>query len=145
VTQSNSALRDALALAAHVNVSTMSTVSAAALLRSSELPSILQLNSERLATNYNQLTSFFRQCDIEYLPCNAGFFVMARLVPFAKTWDDEAELVQKLSENGVLVGGGRGYHVHEPGWARVSFGVQTEVLDKAIKRMKKVFQTVKNE
>ena len=138
-TQFNDNLRNGLALAAHMNVSTLSTVFATKLLASPRLPSLLALNSARLAEAYTLLTCFFKRHGIRYSPCNAGPFILARLAPNAQSWDDEAAVVQDLQQAGVLVGSGRRYHVDEKGWARVCFAVERTVLEEAMRRIEKVF------
>jgi aspartate/methionine/tyrosine aminotransferase len=121
-----------------MNVSTLSAVFAIALLSSPSLPSLVALNSRRLADAYKLLTNFLKSHGIRYFPCNAGLFVLARLAPNAQSWDDEAAAIDKLQEAGVLVGAGRRYHVHEMGWARISFAVKMTVLEEAMRRLETV-------
>ncbi|TGO66895.1 hypothetical protein BOTNAR_0052g00310 [Botryotinia narcissicola] len=121
ITQHNSSLRDALALASHMNVSTMSTVYATSLLR------------------YTQMIALFNKHNIKYFPCNAGLFILARIVPEG-TWAKESEIVDFLERNGVSIGPGKRYDVLEPGWARISFAMEQEVLNLAIERMDKLFK-----
>ena len=132
-------MRNGLALAAHMNVSTLSTVFVTELLASAKLPSLLALNSARLAEGYRLIISFFNCHDISYFPCNAGPVVLAKFVPNADTWDDEAAVVQILQQQGVLVGAGRRYHAHEKGWVRICFAVERRVLEEAIRRMEIAF------
>jgi aspartate/methionine/tyrosine aminotransferase len=132
-------MRNALALAAHMNVSTLSTVAMIELLSTPRLPELLRLNSTRLTEVYTMITNFLSKHGIPYFPCNAAPFILAKIAPHAINWDDELDVVQKLQENGVLVGGGRRYHVLEFGWARISFAMSKPVLQEAIKRMEKVF------
>lgn len=145
MTQFNENLRNGLALAAHMNVSTLSVVVATELLVSPALPSLVALNSARLAEAYKLITCVFKRHGIRYFPCNAGTFVLARLAPNAQSWDDEAAVVQKLEQAGVLVGSGRRYHVHDKGWARVCFAVERAVLEEALRRMETVFTQVKRD
>ncbi|KAF6240569.1 hypothetical protein HO173_001239 [Letharia columbiana] len=123
-------------MATFMNVSTLSTVFASALLSSESLPELVKLNSVRLAEAYNTLTSFFDRYGIYYIPCHAGHFMLAKLAPQASSWDDEAALIIRLGEAGVLVSPGQAYHVVEKGWARVSFAVERATLKEAIRRMK---------
>ena len=145
MTQFNDHLHNALALAAFMNVSTLSTVFATELLASPHLPSLLALNVTRLAGACKLLTSFFKRHGIRYFPCDVGTFVLARLAPNAQTWDDEAAVVQRMQHAGVLVGAGCRYHVCEAGWARVSFAVERAVLEKAMENMETVFRCMKRE
>lgn len=86
------------------------------------------------------MTSLFKKHHVEYFPCNAGLFILAKIVPHGGTWEKELEIVGLFRKHGVLVGPGRRYHVREPGWARISFAMEKEVLDMAIERMERVFQ-----
>ena len=71
-TQASGNSRNGLALAAHMNVSTLSTVFARELLMFSNLSSILSLNSDA----YARSTSFLKRLRIHNLPCNADLFIM---------------------------------------------------------------------
>lgn len=123
-------------MATFMNVSTLSTVFANALLSSESLSVLVKLNSARLAEAYHTLTSFFDRHGIYYIPCNAGHFVLAKLAPRASSWEDEAALIHGLSEAGVQVSPGQAYHMEEKGWARVSFAVESTALMEAIRRMR---------
>jgi len=74
------------------------------------------------------------------MPCNAGLFVFAKLALRATTWEEEAHMVSKLKEAGVLVSSGRGYHgpESEKGWMRVGFATEEDELEEAIRRMDSV-------
>ena len=123
-------------MAAFMNVSTLSTVFANALLSSESLPVLITLNSVRLAQAYHVLTSFFDRYGIHYIPCYAGCFVLAKLAPWASNWDDEVSIITRLGEGGLSVSPGETYHVAEAGWARVSFAVEGPVLKEALMRMR---------
>ena len=125
-------------MATFMNVSTLSTVFASALLSSASLPELVRLNSVRLAEAYHALTSFFDRHGIYYIPCNAGHFMLVKLASQASSWDDEAAPIIRLAEAGVLVSPGQAYHMGENGWARVSFAVERDTLKEAIRRMKSV-------
>lgn len=74
---------------------------------------------------------------LDYIPANMGPFLLARLVPDARTWEDEAEVVQACKEAGVSISAGRGYHVPdcEKGWARLNFALDPDRLAEALRRM----------
>lgn len=145
VTQGNKALAVGHALAALYLTSSLTAVFVVALLTSPELPALLELNSQRLARSYEILTAFFKSNSIAYIPCNSGLYVLARLAPMAKTWEDEATVIQKMKDTGVLVAAGHGYHCpeNEKGWARVSFTVKVAELEEAIRRLQKAFDDLK--
>jgi gliotoxin/aspirochlorine biosynthesis aminotransferase len=122
-----------------MNVSTLSGTFATSLLSSPTLPSLIKLNSQRLSESYTLITTFFKERNIEWLPCNATPFVLAKIVPKAKTWEEEVEVIEELKGVGMLVGDGRRYHVQEPGWARITFAVPREVLVDALEKLGRVW------
>ncbi|RMZ66210.1 aminotransferase -like [Pyrenophora seminiperda CCB06] len=137
VTQANSEMAVGLALAANTQISSLSTIFVTALLSSPQLPSLISLNAQRLAVAYTKLTVFFKKYGISYIPCNAGLYIFAKLAPHATTWEEEADMVSKFKEAGVLVSAGRGYHgpEAEKGWVRVGFAVEEAELEEAMRRM----------
>ena len=131
-----------LALAANTQVSALTSLFVCSLLLHHSLPDLIEINRRRLRENYDMLTEFFISCYIPYVPCNAGLYVFAQMAIDAQTWDDEADMVQKLKESGVLVSAGRAYHIPEAdkGWMRIGFAVDKEILREAIARMGAVFE-----
>jgi aspartate/methionine/tyrosine aminotransferase len=131
-----------VALAAMSQCSGLSTVFATGLLNSPRLSSLIDLNAERLSKAYTTLTTFFKNYQIQYIPCNAGIYLFVKIAPKAKTWEDEAAMVERLKNAGVLVSSGRAYHgpETEKGWARISFAVKPSDLEEAIRRMKTVYK-----
>lgn len=147
MTQFHSELAVAIALAANTQVSALTGIFVSKLLMSPQLPSIIALNSKRLAAAYTTLTSFFKAEKIPYLPCNAGLYVYAKLAPDAETWEAEAAVVSRLKDAGVLVSSGKAYcgPKTERGWARVGFAVEEDMLAEAIRRMRQVLVGGKTE
>ncbi|MCJ1401065.1 hypothetical protein MMC11_004277 [Xylographa trunciseda] len=141
VTQANQEMAVGLALAANTQTSALASVFVTALLTSQELPSLIALNSQRLAGAYQTLTDFFNRYKIPYIPCYAGIYVFARIAPNAQSWEDEAIAVRKFKDEGVLVSASRGYHgpENDKGWARICFAVESSKLEKAIRRMERVY------
>jgi hypothetical protein len=131
----------ALALASNTQTSTLSSIFVSALLTSPNLTSLLQANSGRLATAYEKLNAVFKKHSIEYIPSYAGLYVYAKVAPKCETWEEEARVIGRMREEGVLVSGGRAYHgpESEKGWARIGFAIQEEQLEKAIEIMDRVF------
>ncbi|KAJ4390994.1 hypothetical protein N0V93_004593 [Gnomoniopsis smithogilvyi] len=143
ITQFNREMAVGLALAANTQISVLTSIFVTSLLSSPDLPSLIALNSERLASAYKQITTFFKNERIAYLPCNAGLYLYVKLVPYAVTWDDEANVVSQFREAGVLVSPGRAFHGpdSEKGWVRMGFAVHPIQLQEAIKRMKRALGT----
>lgn len=110
------------------------------LLSSPRLPFLISMNSARLAESYIRITSFLLRHEIDYIPANIGFSIFARLAPRAKTLEDEAAMVAKFKDAGVLVYAGTDCSgvQREKGWARLSFSLDDDKLDEALGRMKVV-------
>ncbi|KAK2743525.1 hypothetical protein FQN57_004822 [Myotisia sp. PD_48] len=137
VSQANKELINGLTIAPNTQISSLSTIFATALLSSPRLPFLISLNSARLAESYMLITSFFVRHGIKYIPVNAGLNIFARLAPWARTWEDEDEMVRKIRDVGITVCAGGNYHrmPKEKGWARLSFSVGHEVLLEALQRI----------
>ncbi|KAJ5578059.1 aminotransferase GliI-like protein [Penicillium hispanicum] len=138
----NAALRSALGLASSVNVSALSGVFVADLLTSPQLPSLLDLSRVRLAERYAVLTTAFRRIGIAYVPCSSAVFLMARLAPRATTVDEEVQACGQYRAGGVAVVPGKAYHMpkDQRGWMRVTFGVETEELERGIHCIELVYR-----
>jgi bifunctional pyridoxal-dependent enzyme with beta-cystathionase and maltose regulon repressor activities len=52
-----------------------------------------------------------------------------------KTFADELAFSRHCAAHGVFVGIGQSYHAHEPGWLRVTFSVDRQVLETALGRL----------
>ncbi|KAI9792514.1 MAG: hypothetical protein M1816_002034 [Peltula sp. TS41687] len=135
VSQGDQAITAAVALAGNMMMPSFSAIATTALLKSPRLPDLIRLNSERLGEAYKMVTSFFKRHGIEYIPANAGLFILAKLAPEAKTWEDEAKTVKTLNDAGVLVSPGKTIHVSEKGWVRMIFAVDPSVLKEALRRI----------
>lgn len=121
-------------------MSSLATIATAGLLTSPDLPRLIQLNETRLMSAYNQASKWMIARDIRYIPAVNGVYLLARLAPGAKTWQEEEELVRSLNVVGVLVLPGRSFHLKEPGWVRLTIAVEPAVLTEALSQMAKVFQ-----
>lgn len=142
VTQSNPEMAVGLALAANTQISCLSTIFVKSILTSPRLPYLIAQNREMLARSYTIMTEFLKSHAIAYIPANAGLYVFARIAPDARTWEEEAEAVERLKLAGVLVSSGKAYHGPdtEKGWARVLFAIEETHLREAIRRMATVYR-----
>ncbi|EAW11041.1 aminotransferase gliI [Aspergillus clavatus NRRL 1] len=140
ITQANEAMHVALALASNTETSSLSAVASTALLTSTRLPELLQVNRERLWEAYTVMTDFLKKHQILYIPVNSAPFLFARLAPYAESWEQEKATIDRLKQAGVVVSGGKAYHVNEDekGWARLTFALERTRLEEAIKRMQTV-------
>ena len=131
-----------LALASNTTTSTLSSIFVSTLLTSPKIASLIALNSERLADAYATMTSLLKKHNIPYIPSYAGLYLFARVEPSAQSWEDEADMVKRLKQAGVLVSAGKAYHgpENDKGWARIGFAVESVQLKEAIRRMEEVFE-----
>lgn len=83
------------------------------------------------------ITRFLIQHEIDFIPVTAGLYIFAHLDPHAQSWEDEAALIAKIRDAGVLVSAGRAYHVveDEKGWARITFAVDPAELRKGLEAL----------
>lgn len=78
---------------------------------------------------------------INYVLCDAGVSVFARIAPQAISWEEEGAMVDRLRRMGVAVAPGRAYHMSEKGWVRITFAVKDVLFHTAICRLATVFAT----
>ena len=84
---------------------------------------------------------------IPYINATAGCYVFAKLAVNARTWADEANFVQLLKNKGVLAAGGRSYATPPTnmGWVRITFAVEEERLNEALRRIGLVLDQIDEE
>ena len=137
-------------------LSSPSTLLATALISSEKLQAIVKLTRVRLAKAYGVVEAQLRRWDVEFVEPRAGVFVWARLLrsrprarqtgpevnggPKVSDDDDwEKQQLERLRENGVLVGMGREYHVsawpEEKGWVRIAFAIEEEQLKEGLRKI----------
>ena len=138
ITQNNPTLRLGASLTTLYQVSSLTSTFITALLTSPSLPSLIELNSERLSRSYKIISSTLRELNLDFIPANAGLFVFVKVAPGATTWDEEAAVVEGLRESGVIVSPGKPYNGNEEekGWARITFAVPEDVLIEGMARLK---------
>jgi DNA-binding transcriptional MocR family regulator len=123
--------------------SSISTLHLDSLLTWSQLPTLLALNSERLALSYNILASFLRRHNIDFVAPTHGLFLFARLAKKAVTVGDETSFYQELElRSGVKVAPGEAFKGVEKdvGWARVRFSISVEEMGEAVKKLEAFFE-----
>lgn len=116
-------------------VSSLASIATAGLLTSPELPRLIQLNTSRLSRAFKQVTKWLKAHDVPFVPAMHGLYILARLAPNAASWEDEEDVVRRLRDAGVLLSAGRGFHLREKGWVRMTIAVEPHVLTQALSRM----------
>ncbi|PGH15386.1 hypothetical protein AJ80_05570 [Polytolypa hystricis UAMH7299] len=139
VSQTNPEVIVGATLASNTQTSSLAAIFTKRLLTSPQLSSLVARNQERLSSSHSTITSWLRLNDFEYIPANAGVYVFAKLCKNAASWDDEAEMVQRCKQAGVVVSAGRSYHgvESEKGWARITFAVERDTLWMGLERLAK--------
>ncbi|CAJ2504446.1 Uu.00g118400.m01.CDS01 [Anthostomella pinea] len=137
VSQSNKPLVTGLALVSNTQTSSLTAIAAASLLSSPKLDDLLALNSHRLARAYLRLTSALKKRGLPYIPATMGPFILVRIAPHARTWEDEADAIQAYKSAGLSLSAGRSYHLpeSEKGWARINFAIDPNQLTEALQRI----------
>ena len=138
VSQSNLQIRTAVSLLTYLNVSALSAITLTAIVSSSDLTSLLDVNSQRLTASYSCFTRLFKELNVEFLPAHEGLFIFAKLGRNVTSTEEEIAFFEKLKQKGVVVSAGRFYSglSTEFGWARVLIAVPLETAEEAVKRLK---------
>ena len=124
-----------LLTSSHIN--NISSLYLSSLLSWSQLPTLLQLNTERLTASYALLAESLRKWGIDFVTPTHGNFLFVRLAKNARSAEDEKRFYDGLSLKGVHVAQGRLFRGVDRsfGWARVRFSVDSEVMKVALARI----------
>ncbi|KAH8160894.1 hypothetical protein CIB48_g7353 [Xylaria polymorpha] len=143
----NKPLATGIALASNTQTSSLAAIATAGLLNSPDLPQLFEINAKRLSEAYMLLTAVLKKHSVQYIPANQTPFLFARLVPNAKTWEEEAEFGQMCKDAGLAISNGKSYHLPEceKGWARLNFAIEPASLAEALKRLDAVLTLSKND
>ncbi|KAJ5067591.1 aminotransferase classes i and ii family protein [Anaeramoeba ignava] len=108
----------------------------------------IKTNKERLYHNYQLLTKIFDDHKIKHLPCDGAFFLMVDLREFLKDQSKQAELDlynHILKETNVqILPAMQGFEHVVPGFYRICFAVDEEVLTLAGNRIAKAVESFQN-
>ncbi|CCD46754.1 hypothetical protein BofuT4_P114600.1 [Botrytis cinerea T4] len=74
---------------------------------------------------------------VEYIPVKAGVVIHLRVAKNAQSWEDEAAVLAKIKEQGVVIGSGRAYGIGM-GWGRMLFSVKEELMMEVLGKLEKV-------
>ncbi|KAG9187385.1 hypothetical protein G6011_05256 [Alternaria panax] len=142
ISQQNPSLLKAMALTC-THPSSISNLYLNSLLTWSQLPTLLALNSERLALSYNILASFLRRHNIDFVTPTHGLFLFARLANKAVTIRDETSFYRNLElQSGVKVALGGAFNGVEKdiGWARMRFSISVEDMEEVVEKLDHFFK-----
>jgi aspartate/methionine/tyrosine aminotransferase len=98
--------------------------------------SFLAENQKRLAENYQKTIRFLDENALEYIPSQAGPFLLLNIGSRFKkvhqrqmTFEDEDILRKKMISNGVYMVPGLAFHCPQPGYFRLTFALTWEELE----------------
>lgn len=137
VNQTNTALRMSAALSVHSQVSTLSTFLASNVLLAPEaVKEVISHGGSQCRQSYETVRSFLEVRTIDFIPVHYGVYVFARLAEL-NNQDEEAELQKCLKQRGVSVSTGTSYHLDNPGWFRICYGMPLAELQRGLDRLDK--------
>lgn len=108
----------------------------------------LALSRQRLAERNALSRKLLDELQINYDDrANAGFFILIDLRRWLRTasWEAESDLVQRLRDGGVYLTPGNDLTSEEPGWFRLIFSQEEEVLREGLRRVSQVLSAVEKE
>ncbi|KAF2853187.1 PLP-dependent transferase [Plenodomus tracheiphilus IPT5] len=137
ITQQNPHLLSAISLLTMHHTNSVAISYITSLLTWSQLPTLLDLNTERLTASCRLLTEALCSWDIDIVTPTHGIFLFAKLAKNAKSATDEKRFYNRLAVHGVRVAQGRFHKGVEGdyGWARIRFSVSPAVMRDALKRI----------
>ena len=94
-------------------------------------------NKVALATSYRKTTQFLDLHNIDYLPATAGPFMLLNLGSHLTkvNFEQEQALWKRMIHNGIYLSPGFAYHVHQPGYFRLTFALPWDTLEIGLQRL----------
>ena len=105
----------------------------------------VSLNQKRLAENYDLTIKSFKKHNIKYVDANAAYFIwidlreqMKKVITHSDSpADAEMKLWNRLLSNGVYIAPSAAFYSKEPGFFRICFATEWNVLSEALDRIYK--------
>ncbi|KAH7083187.1 pyridoxal phosphate-dependent transferase [Paraphoma chrysanthemicola] len=138
ISQQNPTLLQTLSLLTTSPISAISSIYLTSLLSWSQLPTLLNLNSERLTSSYTILAESLRTCKIDFITPTHGLFLWAKI---ARSAAEVKSVVNGLSSVGIklsqdmVVKGGEG----DVGWVRIRFAMSAREMSDVARRLEGYF------
>jgi 1-aminocyclopropane-1-carboxylate synthase len=98
------------------------------------LRNFFKTNCQRLRQNYTLCTGVLKAHSIQYLPSNAGFFLMVDLSPYLQklpgntSLDKERALNLRLLDGGIHLTTSETLWGEDYGWFRLTFSIEPQAL-----------------
>lgn len=119
-------------------VSTHTQLLLTELLSAPELPALLQKNREQLRISYEKMVKALEAIGVKCLPAQGGIFIFADFSPYMENldFDSEFKLWEKIfGELKISISPGRVFAAPNPGWFRVCYALEPELVDEACRRL----------
>ncbi|KAI9274573.1 pyridoxal phosphate-dependent transferase, partial [Phascolomyces articulosus] len=102
--------------------------------------SFFSINQRRMADAYAYATSLLIKHGLNYIPSEAGHFLVvdATSHPKIHTIDDEKAVFVALLEQGVYIAPGHIFHTRKPGYFRLTFTLDRQKLEIGITKLAQV-------
>lgn len=128
------ALRIGSSLASYWQTSSLTSIVATYILNSPGLPDLIRMNSKLLARAYTTLAEGLVKLGIKHIEPDYGLFLFAKVGIYCKTPEDEAAVVKRLAENGLIVAPGQRLACggKEYGWVRITFSQPVQKIQRAL-------------
>ncbi|ORX56105.1 PLP-dependent transferase [Piromyces finnis] len=106
----------------------------------------VSLNQKRLAENYKKITKSLKEHNIKYVDANSAYFMWIDLREQIKKVisnydespaDAEMKFWNRLLNNGVYIAPSAAFYATEPGFFRICFATQWDILSEALERIYK--------
>lgn len=120
------------------------------------LEEFIPLNQHELRIAYEHALEWINFHNIPYLPSNAGHFLLIDLrfvlkdiekykaiipmKPEMTLFEREAAFMEVLIKNKVFLGAGQTFHCPEGGWMRLTFSVERNAFNIAVRRIENMLQ-----
>ncbi len=99
---------------------------------------IIEESIKRNKASYELLCSLLKEIGVEYIPCENSLFIMINLNKYANTPEKEMEVFTTLYEKYKvhILPGYNGFKYDTPGWYRVCFSLDENLLREGVKKIK---------
>lgn len=125
-------------LAYYSGVSTHTQGLLTELLKSSELPKLMEDNKKQLHISYQRIETALNKLDIKTKKAQGGIFIFANFAKYLEeqTFEAENKLWEKMfCDLKLNISPGRIFATNEPGWFRICYALETSIIEEVIRRL----------
>ncbi|ORX81849.1 PLP-dependent transferase [Anaeromyces robustus] len=111
------------------------------------IDNFVSLNQKRLNDNYEKITDSLKKHNVKYVDANSAYFMwidlreqIKNVFPNCKSpAEAEMQFWERLLNNGVYIAPSAAFYATEPGYFRICFATQWNILSLALERIYKSF------